>query len=1038
MFALRHVRNLAAILLLPVFLTCSGDARGQGGKQPSLTQKAQPSGGAPALETGASPDAASIQLQARPDLLPHGLYELETGLHFNVLDAVYFDRAGGRISLIGHRDEAYGDARIPYLQHLATLLEVNDLHTAPAFSLDTTAESRRAVADFVARTPIRQADFHALIGRSFDQSDRVTPIGRAMLPELDISAIAGFKAPGWLGADVEIAPGGAVRIAKVIGDSPAERAGLKAGDVIVKLGDRLPVAPNEFRRLVRFAGAGNEISLSLMRSGAARALSVRLARDVDADTTKDVTRYDIEAALYRSDGQTERAKAMYGIGVLRSFISTPAETEPMKELAFALGLQEEMVKLLPEFASGRAASAAVAAELGRRICRRAGEVFAVGDNSLQTAYETELDGGKPAGEALVTTLHRLEAGQMPTTRKLIERAYRGEGIQVPPGIVASMMPVRPESRPDFRGFSAKSLLARAMYDGDYIIKRLPHRSEFRHRIEGYQTIFEFKKRHAQLDNALGLYRAWISVAKLEAAQRPGGDTLEFRDVKMRISFSKYTADGVTDARDQPAGLAEYADLLTRLYDAFAREYATLHELREAAKLAAAASWIRGRDSSLRLPQSGRIEWQGPATLPGLIYEHVPPRSASSTDVGVLAHGGVNLVPFRWDAPQPIANDSGVVDARNLPRVNSQPPASHPFLLDAVAPSPNARPMNPSSWIAPDTRNGKRVEVVTFVPVDENGVTIPNYDGSISRYNRVEFDAAQRRLGDLVAANEDPARKAAGLAELAWFYHAQGDDRAAIDALNKAVELKPNLPIYKLLLCATLDESGNRAKAISCLKEYLALEPSNWAAKKLLGELEADPDGTRPHPTQPPTPPPSGTGGNWGALNQLEHYAQFDVQRRETERETSGNCFDLRNPRPCGPEGDMRIPQFPRMPDAPPDPIPMPTGRLAHNADVQKAFEAQDEAYRDYTAARNQLRDAQGGHSRGTVSDDELKKAEALEVEMHHKVDEAREKAEETVFVFRGSADDDAESPPPPRPAQGSPAPEQGSPAPPQGSPEPGK
>jgi tetratricopeptide (TPR) repeat protein len=1026
MFALRHVRNLAAILLLPVFLICSDDARGQGGKQPSLTQKAQ-SPATPPRDAGLSPDAAALQLQVRPDLLPHGLYELETALHFNVLDAVYLDRAGGRISLIGHRDEAYGDVRIPYLQHLATLLEVQDPRTAPAFSLDTTPESRRAVANFVAGTTVRQADVHALIDRSFDQSDRVTPIGRAMLPELDISAIAGFKAPGWLGADVDAAPSGAVRIVKIISDSPAERAGLKTGDVIVKVGDQLPVAPNEFRRLVRFAGADREISLNLTRSGAFRTVPARLARDADADTTKDVTRYDIEAALYRSEGQDERGKAVYGIGVLRTFLSTPAEIPAMQALAFALGLQEELVKLLPEFASGRAASEAVEAELGRRICRRAGEVFAVGDHSLETGYESELNGGKPAGGALVATLHRLENSQTTTTRKLIERAYRGEGIQVPPELVAGMMPVRPQSRPDFRGFSANSLLARAMYDGDYIIKRLPHRSEFRHRIEGYKTIFEFKRNRPQLDNAMGLYRAWISVAKLEAAQRPDGDTLEFRDVKMRISFSKSAADGVTDARDQPAGLSQYADLLSGQYDAFAREYPTLHELREAAKLAAVATWIHGKDPSMRLPQSGRVEWQGPATLPGLIYLHMPPRSATSTDVGVLAHGGVNLVPFRWDAPQPIGNDPSVVDARNQPRVNSPPPASHP--LDAIAAPPNGQPINPSSWVARDTRNGKRAETVTFTPVDENGVTIPNYDGSISRYNRVEFDAARRRVDDFVAANDDPARKAAGLTELAWFYHAQGNDSAAIDALKKAVELKPNLPIYKLLFCATLDESGKRRAAISCLKEYIAREPSNWAAKKLLGELEADPDGRRPSPTRvSPPPSPDGTGGNWGSLNQLEHLAQNDVQNRGTEQETSGRCLDARSRHltaECGSEGDNRIPQFPRMPPSPPDAIPMPSGRLASNIAVQKAFEAQDEAYREYTTARNQLRDAQEAHARGTVGDDELKKAEALEAEKHKDVDEARKKAGDTLFEFRGSADDDAESPSQTPPAQGQQSPEPG-------------
>src|SRR5437660_60759 len=55
--------------------------------------------------------------------IPAGFYELEEEITFNVLDQVVFNPTNGQITLIGHNDETYLSPRIPYLQHLAVLLE---------------------------------------------------------------------------------------------------------------------------------------------------------------------------------------------------------------------------------------------------------------------------------------------------------------------------------------------------------------------------------------------------------------------------------------------------------------------------------------------------------------------------------------------------------------------------------------------------------------------------------------------------------------------------------------------------------------------------------------------------------------------------------------------------------------------------------------------------------------------------------------------------------------------------------------------------
>jgi hypothetical protein len=63
-----------------------------------------------------SPDGTDVAVRG-------GLYEVESKIPFNVLDNVYYDAASGELALIGHHDDRFKGAGIPYLQHLATLLE---------------------------------------------------------------------------------------------------------------------------------------------------------------------------------------------------------------------------------------------------------------------------------------------------------------------------------------------------------------------------------------------------------------------------------------------------------------------------------------------------------------------------------------------------------------------------------------------------------------------------------------------------------------------------------------------------------------------------------------------------------------------------------------------------------------------------------------------------------------------------------------------------------------------------------------------------
>lgn len=83
------------------------------------------------------------------------------------------------------------------------------------------------------------------------------------------------KRAGYLGAQLEAVEGG-VRIAQVVPDAPGARAGLVAGDVIVRLGDANVATVADLVARVREAGAGANLDVVVLRDGAKTTLSLEL------------------------------------------------------------------------------------------------------------------------------------------------------------------------------------------------------------------------------------------------------------------------------------------------------------------------------------------------------------------------------------------------------------------------------------------------------------------------------------------------------------------------------------------------------------------------------------------------------------------------------------------------------------------------------------------------------------------------------------------------------------------------------------------
>ena len=68
-----------------------------------------------------------------------------------------------------------------------------------------------------------------------------------------------------------------VEVTRIAPDSPAERAGLKTGDVLTQYNGQRVEGMDQFSRMVRETPAGREVRIGILRNGSAQTLSAKIA-----------------------------------------------------------------------------------------------------------------------------------------------------------------------------------------------------------------------------------------------------------------------------------------------------------------------------------------------------------------------------------------------------------------------------------------------------------------------------------------------------------------------------------------------------------------------------------------------------------------------------------------------------------------------------------------------------------------------------------------------------------------------------------------
>jgi len=412
---------------------------------------------------------------------------------------------------------------------------------------------------------------------------------------------------------------------------------------------------------------------------------------------KNTTATDFIKALYQANGDQKAVNVLNAVGIMLALNKqNPGSPEAARNgrsvVIHALDLDHVIAEDLQAINNGTLSELNAFIDIYTKQCQGFDETFHFQGTPVTDAFRRSYRqlGGDPA-YAMQAAMQEFSRQLIPKLEEMLDPVFaRPEGFQIPPELVEERFHIHPEMVPQYLGIPRDSLLAQAMFDGDYLGKRLENNPELKQRIAGYETAFEFEIKHPQFRHTTGKYRTWISVEKMDTPQSPDKKTLAFRNVKMRFNIREQTEDSTSSSGiDLPGKPGGYEDLLTSLWDDFEREYPALHELRESAKLAAAAKWILEQNPSMSLPVEGLTHWQGPSKVPGLVFMELfpdPIQGINKTKRTVIAEGGVSLTPF----PQ-----SGV----NHPNLNEQS-GGDPFPYNASVADLSGLGSSPEETLAP--------------------------------------------------------------------------------------------------------------------------------------------------------------------------------------------------------------------------------------------------------------------------------------------------------------------------------------------------
>ncbi len=622
------------------------------------------------------------------------------------------------------------------------------------------------------------------------------------------------------------------------------------------------------------------------------------------DVHEGMNHYEVNSSLLTASGHKDAGRVLRAFGGIVEVMNgndEAAKTRSLEGLAKALGLYDFVAENAGRFRNGQITEVQLMDLVWPRILSGMAHAFGWDDSPYVDKYWRLRRSGSSCEEALNGVLLDMGNDQKTLMRKALDAiTAKTSEIVVPPDVMREVLGAEPRVRPVLKGLPDRTRLALTACEADVFCKSLFEMPGLQAKVPRYQGYFAWLRDRGQ-HPVTGEGHLWTSPGDFELLESTDGQTLRFGRTPMKFRIEKYEAGRRSVANPQ---LSAYADLLTTCYDDIAREYPVLHQLRECTKMVAVAQWLKQRGYSVSLPRAGREGVNLPAELPGVIYMVMAVKNGPVGEI-LTAAGGVDFCGdngWRYTPRDIPSLQTDLVDwtARQIREKVEQI-----FRRKIEAPMPQ-----PMAEVKSEEIGGQKVTTVTVAmgagtegPAPAMKVQRSPEEEALRVWKAEDLAGAEQAYRKLIESAAGDVRYAASLrALLAQVLHEKGDDAAAIKELSEAVRLAPDLPILQLLYAQGMVQGGDLPGAEAALRKYLALDPDNQAAARLLADVQARQKGGAGAPAAalaafpkalegaPSLDGPAGTAPSTGAAE-----GGTALDQAHTSRETTKQGLDRETP-----------------------------------------------------------------------------------------------------------------------------------------------